>query len=152
MECRVLADKLLDLSKGHANIIADQWYKAISTNSRTRSFHTIPRQKLTNLAISFLENLKKLYVADNLYQEVSNYLDRIGYAEITHNSKIPLTENIYGLVLLRRHVWLHADTQAMFNTSLDLFQAIECINRTILVFDYSICIVTQKYTQLSTKS
>jgi hypothetical protein len=121
----------------------------MSTNSRTPSFHILPKQKLVPLAVSFLDNLKRIYFADNLYQEIMNYLDRCGYAEESFALNIPLVENIYGLIMLRRHIWLYANTLAMFNTSLDLYQAVECINRTILIFDYTIYIVTQKYAELS---
>jgi len=152
MECRILTDKLLDLSKGHAHAIAEDWYKAVSTNSRTPSFHAIPKHKLIHLAVSTLENLKKLYFAENPYQEVFTFLDQIGYAEETFQLKVPLSESVYGLILLRRHIWLYADTQAMFNTSLDMYQVIESLNRTILLFDYAIYIVTQKYTDLFIKS
>jgi len=146
MDYMVFADKLLDLSKGHAGTIAEQWYNAISTNAKTPSFRTVPRQKPIAFAVHLLDNLKKIYFTENPYEEIQDYIEHSRYFTDILNAKVPLAENIYSLVLLRRQIWLYADTQAMFNTALDMYQAIESINRTILLFDYMIFILTGKYT------
>jgi len=148
MQERVIADKLLDLSKNHSKIIAEEWYKAVSKNPRTISFHRIPKESLVPRAEAIIANLKCLYFAENPYQEVLQFMERTGYAEYTHALHIPLHENIYALIMMRRHIWLYADTQAMFNTSLDLWQAVESINRTLLLFDYAITIIAEKYERI----
>jgi hypothetical protein len=147
MEQRVLADKLLDLSQNHAKTIAEQWYSAVTTNPRTSSFRKIPKDRLIAQAESFFANLKRLYFADNPYREMQQFLERTEYVEYTHSLHVPLHENIYALIMMRRHIWLYAETQAMFNTSLDMWQALESINRTLLLFDYALSILAQKYAE-----
>jgi len=147
MEQRVMADKLLDLSQNHGKTIAEQWYKAVTTNPRTSSFRKVPKDKLIAQAEAFFANLKQLYFSENPYREVQQFLERVGYVEYTYSLHIPLHENIYALIMMRRHIWLYAETQAMFNTSLDMWQAVESINRTLLLFDYTICILAQKYAE-----
>ena len=37
----------------------------------------------------------------------------------TSAKEIPLEEAIYALIMMRRHLWLYADFQALFLTALD---------------------------------
>ena len=50
--------------------------------------------------------------------------------------------------MLRRHMWLFADFQAIFTTALDQYKAVESINRTIRLFDHGIYIITKKYGEM----
>ena len=145
MQLRHLADKLLDLSQRHGKTIAEQWYRAVSTNPRIPSFHNIPKDDLISKAEHFYTNLKQLYFSDNPFEEVQQFIERSGYIKYTLSLNIPLHENIYAVIMMRRHIWLFADTQALYNTAVDMWQAMESINRTILLFDYLIYILAQKY-------
>jgi hypothetical protein len=151
MQQRVIADKLLDLSKTYAKNIAQKWYEALSTNVRTTSFRQLPKDIIMAKAESFLTNLKHLYFSENPYTEVKQIMEHTAYAEYTVSYNVPLHENIYSLILLRRHIWLYAETQAIINTSLDMWQALESINRTILLFDYAIVILAQKYVEIENR-
>lgn len=142
-----LADKLLDLSQRHGKTIAEQWYGAVSTNPRIPSFRKIPKDGLITKAEYFYTHLKELYFSENPYWEMQQFLERSGYFEFTRSFEIPLHENIYAIIMMRRHIWLFADTQALFNTALDMWQALESINRTLLLFDYAIFILSQKYSE-----
>jgi len=54
---------------------------------------------------------------------------------------------------MRRHIWLFAELQGrFFNVATDIFQAVENINRTFLLFDYAIYAVTEKYQEMSRKT
>jgi hypothetical protein len=149
---QALIDKLLDLSRNHAGEIAELWHKGVITNPRTSSFCALNRDTLIHQAASLYKNLKQLFFADNPYSEMQNFLDSINFTEYTYQNKIPLAEAIYALILLRRHIWLHAETQAMlYNSPLEMYQALESVNRTILLFDYAIYFVIQRYEELSKK-
>lgn len=152
MEGRVLTDKLLDLSRGHAGKIAEQWYEAVRTNPRLPSMQVLPREQLIVKAMLFYENLKRLYFAENPFDEMFQFLEASGYVEDTMKMNIPLHENVYALIMMRRHIWLYAESQAVYSTSLDLYQALQSINRTILIFDYAIFILTKKYGDLTERN
>ena len=49
------------------------------------------------------------------------------------------------MVLMRRHIWLYAEFQAIFVSAVEHQQAAESLNRTILMFDYAIYVITEKY-------
>jgi hypothetical protein len=149
MTSEALADKLLDLCRNHADKIAELWYKAVSANPRTTSYSGLNKDVLIRQVSSFYENLKQLYFSENPYYEVRRFLDAIHYAEYVYNHGIPLHEAVYAIIIMRRYIWLYAEMQAiLYNTSLEMYQALESVNRTILLFDYAIYIITQWYTEM----
>jgi hypothetical protein len=78
-------------------------------------------------------------------------LDATGYAEDQYSRRIPVAEAIYALILVRRHVWLYAESAALFNTAADMYPTLQSNNRVLLLFDYAIYIVTERYEKLSKK-
>ncbi len=152
MPQRAFADRLLDLADKRGAEIAEHWYKSVSKNPRTPSYHNLPQETIILQATSIYKNLKHLYFADNPYQEVLQLLEKIRFVEEAYAKGILLPEAVYALIMMRRHIWLFAELQAMFITSGDMYQAVESINRTLLVFDYAIYIVTQKYYEINRKT
>jgi hypothetical protein len=61
---------------------------------------------------------------------------------------IPAKETIYALILMRRHIWLYAEFQAIFTSAIDQMQALDTMGRTILLFDYASYEVTKEYQKL----
>ena len=95
---------------------------------------------------SFYKNLKQMYFAKNPYEEVSQFLKRKRYVEVTCAEDIPLQEAIYALILMRRHIWLFSELQGLVSTTaIDMYQMVESINRVVLLFDYAIYTVAQQY-------
>jgi hypothetical protein len=152
MQNRSLIDKLLDLSRKHSSEIAELWHKAVITNPRTASYYSLNKETLVLQAASLYRNLKELFFSENPYSEVENFLASIRYAEYAYEHRVPLSEAVYALILMRRHIWLHAETQSMlYNSPLEMYQTLESVNRTILLFDYAIYIVTQRYDEMCKK-
>jgi hypothetical protein len=94
-------------------------------------------------AIDFYRNLKKLLVPDDRIEFTQKYF--LKYAKKCHEIGIPLHEAIYGLNLMRRHMWLYADFQAIFIDALEHNQAIDSIMRIMLMMDYAVYEITQYY-------
>lgn len=144
-----LADKLLRLAKTHAKEIAEHWYSSVSKNARTPSFHALPKESCISLAELFYRDLENSYFSKNPQEAVSQLLDRIRFAEFVYARNIPLPEVIYALIMMRRHIWLYAEQEAVFVTMLDITQSSECINRVVLLFDYLLYCVSLKYWEMS---
>jgi hypothetical protein len=140
-----LADKLMQFSSSHSNKIAEQWYQALSTNTRTRAYSAMPRDACIRHAECIYKNLEKMYFAENPEIAVIHMLDVDGFVEDHYARSIPLEQVIYAIILLRRHLWLHAEIEALYDGVEDLLQMVENINRVLLVFDYLIFIVSNKY-------
>jgi hypothetical protein len=112
------ADKLLEVTERHADKIAAQWCKAVRTNPHTPWFHARKEDDCTN------------------------------FAEESFRKGVPMEEAIYALIMMRRHIWLYADFQALFVTAVDAHRAVETLNRTIRVFDQGIFVIIKHYREL----
>jgi hypothetical protein len=140
---KAFADKLIEITERHAEEIAEQWCRAVRTNHRTPSYHPIPQEQCQLHAVNFYKNLGRVYFSKRPSRDLYEFFTQ--YAEDRYNEGIPGPEAIYALFMMRRHIWLFADSQAAFVTPMDHLQAIEAINKTIRIFDLGTLFVAQKY-------
>jgi len=105
--------------------------------------------KLVNQGELFYKSLKKLFFDQNIYDVSTAYFSK--FAEDQYYENIPLEEAAYALIMLRRHMWLFAEFNVLFTSSLDQYQAAESINRTVLVTDYGVLAIIKKYEELNKK-
>jgi hypothetical protein len=146
------ADRLMDMCKGHAVEIAELWYKALSTNPKTSSYKLMSKEGAMRHASTFYNNLGEMYFAEDCYKAVEHTLDVDGFVEDFFIRGIPIEEVIYTIVLLRRNIWTFADAQALYDAVIvDMYCALESVNRVILIFDYATYIVAGKYKNFAVK-
>ncbi|HOI75588.1 MAG TPA: hypothetical protein PLO63_15690 [Syntrophales bacterium] len=138
--------KLIALIEKHADPIARAWAKDVCKNSRTASYHDMPEDKLVPLAIRFYDNFRKMFYAEKPAEVSREFFAR--YAEEQYEAHVPLHEAIYALILMRRHIWLYAEFQVIFITAVEQKQAVDSLVRTILMFDYAITFMSQRYQEL----
>ncbi|HNQ18591.1 MAG TPA: hypothetical protein PLW90_06290 [Smithellaceae bacterium] len=144
------ATKLIDLIESKAENIAKQWAADVMKHNRTPSYHSLPKDLVIEQGINFYRLFRQMSLADVPYEEAKNFSWK--YAEEFYQQKIPLHEALYALILMRRHLWLYAEFQGIFMTALEKQQAVESLNRTILMFDYVSYQVTEKYQELTTEA
>ncbi|HPL64146.1 MAG TPA: hypothetical protein PK587_10315 [Syntrophales bacterium] len=144
---KAFAAKLMEVTERHARDIAENWCRDVVRNPRTPSYHGISRDKLTAQAMEFYDNFSRMFLSPKPYREEEQYFTR--YAEFSFRDNIPMHEALYALILMRRHIWLYAQFQAIFTTAVELQQAVESLNHTILLFDYAIYIITRRYQELA---
>ena len=135
--------KLLDVTEQNAEEIAGYWAIDVQKNKRTTHYQNIKKEKLIIYAVDFYRNLRKLLVSDNRIEITLEYFKK--YAKKCHQIGLPLQEAIYGLILMRRHMWLYADFQAIFIDALEHHQAIDSVMRIMLMMDYAVYEITQYY-------
>jgi hypothetical protein len=135
--------KLLDVTEQNAEEIAEYWARDVQKNKRTTHYQNIKKEKLLVYAVDFYNNLRKLLVSDNRFEITREYFKK--YAKKCHEIGLPLQEAIYGLILMRRHMWLYADFQAIFIDALEHNQAIDSIMRIMLMMDYAVYEITEYY-------
>lgn len=138
--------KLIALIEKHADPIARAWTKDLLRSARTASYHEIPEETLIPLAIRFYDNFRQMFYSDRPAETSREFFVR--YAEEQYAAKIPLHEAIYALILMRRHIWLYAEFQVIFITAVEQKQAVDSLVRTILMFDYAITFMSQRYQEL----
>lgn len=140
------ASKLIDLIESKAEGIARQWAADVMKHERTPSYHSLPKDMVIEQGIDFYKLFRRMSLAEIPYEEAKTFSWK--YAEDFYRKKIPLHEAIYALMLMRRHLWLYAEFQGTFVTALEKQQAVESLNRTILMFDYVSYQVIEKYQEL----
>jgi len=141
------ADKLIEITERHTDKMSRRWCESVRTNPRTPSYHSKTPDQCILHAVDFYKNLRRIYFSAKPYTEVNKFFTR--YAEESFREGTPLHEAAYALIMMRRHMWLFADFQAMFVTPLDNQQAVETINKTIRLFDHGLYILIQKYGELN---
>ena len=144
------ATKLIDLIESKAENIAKQWAADVMKHNRTPSYHPLRKDLVIEQGVNFYRLFRQMSLAEIPYEEAKNFSWR--YAEEFYQQKIPLHEALYALILMRRHLWLYAEFQGTFVTALEKQQAVESLNRTILMFDYVSYQVTEKYQQLTVEA
>jgi hypothetical protein len=143
---KAFADKLIDITRHHSDAIAKEWCKAVRSNPRTPSFHSLTKEVCIQDAANFYKNLRWIYYSERPYSQVRRFF--MEYADDKHKTGIPLHESIYALIMMRRHLWLYADFQKPFLTGLTHNQILLTINNTIRIFDHGIYLITQRYWEL----
>jgi hypothetical protein len=140
---KAFAIKLVDLTQKNAETIAKQWAKDVKTNARTYTYHDASEDKIILQAKDFYNNFQMMFFHEAPYELAEEIFEK--YAEERYREGIPLHEAVYALILMRRHMWLYAEFQSMFNTEVEHRQAVESLSRTILMFDYIMYVITRKY-------
>jgi len=143
---RAFTAKLVDLTEKNADKIARQWVKDVRTNWKTYAYHDVSEEKILHEAKEFYGNFQKMFFDESPYDLAREIFGR--YAEEKYREGIPLHEALYALILMRRHMWLYAEFQSLFNNELEHKQAVESLSRTILMFDYIIYAVANTFWKL----
>jgi len=140
------AAKLIDLIELKAENIAKQWAADVMKHNRTPSYSSLPKDRVIERGVEFYRLFRQMSLADIPYEAAKSFSWK--YAKECYREKIPLQEAVYALILLRRNLWLYAEFQGVFVSALEMQQAVESLNRTILMYDYVSYQVIEKYQEL----
>jgi len=146
MTMKAFTAKLVDLTQKNAEEIARQWAKDVKTNAKTFSYHNEPEEKIISQARQFYNNFQLMFFNESPYEQARELFEQ--YAEERYQEGMPLHEALYALILMRRHMWLYAEFQSLFNSEVQHRQAVESLSRTILMFDYIMYAVARKFWKL----
>ncbi len=138
--------KLIDLVEKNAEYIAKQWAKDVQKNSKTPYYHTLPEDKVIPQAIRFYDQFRRIFTSDKPFEAARSFFSV--YAEDRYKDGVPMHEAIYALIMMRRHIWLYAEFQAVFISAVEQKQAVDSVTRTMLMFDYAMYSISQKYQEL----
>ncbi len=143
---REYSSKLIEIAENHAREIAARWYFDVIKNPRTPSYHNLSEEEAVPLAEEFYRHFSTIFLSEKPYEKARPFFSR--YAEDRHRRGIPSSEAIYALSLMRRQIWLYSDYHLTFTTAEERMQAIESLNRMMLIFDYAVHVITSKYEEL----
>lgn len=141
---RMISHKLVKLVEDNADQIARKWCNVVKSHPATPAYHSLSDRECLYQAESIYRRLGHLVDYKTPKEELNQYL--IGFAEKRLDESLPLSDVIYALILMRRHLWLFAEEEAMGEyDALGLHRALEFNNRVILIFDRAIHIAAQRY-------
>jgi hypothetical protein len=146
---KTYAIKYLELAEKHADKIAARWANDVKNNSRTPTYKSLNEEDIVNQCVRFYQNFSKMFLDEKITEDVLRYFR--SYAQDSYAMGIPAKETIYALILMRRHIWLYAEFQAIFTSGISQMQALDTLSRTILLFDYASYEVTKEYQELIKK-
>jgi len=146
---KTYAIKYLELAEKHAEKIAKGWVKDVQNNPKTTTYKNLDEEAIVYQCVRFYQNFSKMFLDEKITEDVLRYFRN--YAQESYALGIPANETIYALILMRRHIWLHAEFQAIFTSAIDQMQALDTLGRTILLFDYAAYEVTKEYQELMNK-
>ena len=138
--------KLLDLMANNSEAMARLWAKDVIQNDKTPYYHRFSEDRIIPQAADFYRRLSSVYTLKDPYQAVKEFMSK--FAEARFREGVPLREAIYAVILMRRHIWLYAEFQAIFITITEQQQALDSQTRTILVFDYVMYALAETYETL----
>lgn len=143
---KTYAIKYLELAEKHADKVAARWLKDVKSNAKTPTYKSLNDEDLIYQCVRFYQNFSKMFLDEKITDDVLRYFR--SYAQESYTMGIPAKETIYALILMRRHIWLYAEFQAIFTSAIDQMQALDTLGRTILLFDYASYEVTKEYQKL----
>jgi hypothetical protein len=143
---KTYAIKYLELAEKHTDKVAARWLKDVKSNAKTPTYKSLNEEDLIYQCVRFYQNFSKMFLDEKISDDVLRYFR--SYAQESYAMGIPAKETIYALILMRRHIWLYAEFQAIFTSAIDQMQALDTLGRTILLFDYASYEVTKEYQKL----
>ena len=146
---KTYAIKYLELAEKHAEKMANAWAKDVQNNAKTPTYKNLDEQRIIYQCVRFYQNFSKMFLDEKITDDVLRYFR--SYAQESYAMGIPAKETIYALILMRRHIWLYAEFQAIFSSGINQRQALDTLGRTILLFDYAAYEVTKEYQELMKK-
>ena len=146
---KTYAIKYLELAEKHAEKITARWAKDVKSNAKTPTYKSLDDEAINYQCVRFYQNFSKMFLDEKITDDVLRYFR--SYAQESYAMGIPAKETIYALILMRRHIWLYAEFQAIFSSGINQRQALDTLGRTILLFDYAAYEVTKEYQELMKK-
>ncbi len=126
--------KLLDLMTNKSEAMAAMWARDVIRNHKTLFYHRYKEDEVILQAADFYKELSGGYPLKNPYPKSYTFMP--SYAQKRFEEGVPLHEVLYAIILMRCHIWLYAEFQAIFITITEQHQALDKQTRTILIFDY----------------
>ncbi|MGC9975353.1 MAG: hypothetical protein ABSC57_01355 [Syntrophales bacterium] len=133
---KVLSRKLVELVETNADKLTNCWLKDVKKHPGTVTYHTYDEKQLYQRAFRVYSQFGKWMSNETAKKDIENIYTALGKQR--RQEGFALSEVIQALIITRRHIWLLVGSAGLLDTALDLHQAIDLINRSVLFFDRAI--------------
>ncbi|MCD4772750.1 MAG: NUDIX domain-containing protein [Bacteroidales bacterium] len=132
-EINLLSNKLIEMIEKNTKSIAELWLLDISSNKSTPHYHLFDKQKLLERSQIVISQLSKWLSMDYNKHDIRNFYKQLGNER--RKEDFALSEVISSLSLIRKHIWEFALSRGIWNTTIDIYIALELGRRMMLFFD-----------------
>jgi len=133
---QLLSRKLVELVERNADNLTKRWLADVKKHPGTKTYHTYDEKKLYQRAFTVYSQFDKWMSQETTTEDIKKIYIALGKQR--REEGFALSEVIQALTITRRHIWLLVRSEGFLDTALDLYQAIDLINRSVLFFDRAI--------------
>lgn len=139
----MIALKLVRLIEKHADELAQGLIQSVTQHPQTQIFcKNIPREELRDRAYEIYKHLTA-WLTEKTDDEIRQKYFALG--ERRAEQQIPLHEVIFALLLVKENLWRGVKQSGVGDTAIELFQALELVDRVNQFFDKLIYYVAVGY-------
>jgi hypothetical protein len=139
----VISRKIVDLLERNAAPLSERWIEIVRTHESTPTYHTYDEEKLYERAYSVYSQLGRWLSAETSKEDVRRVYTALGRQR--RQEGFGLSELLQALLITRRVLWFKIESEGLLDTALDLNQALDLHNRTVLFFDRAMVYAAQGY-------
>jgi len=139
----LLSQKLVELIENDADKLTKMWLEDVQKRPETPTYHTFDPNELYHRAHRVYSQLGKWISHETNKEEIAAYYTAMGAQR--RKEGFALSEVIQALIITRRYVWLKVLSEGLLDTALDMYKALDLINRVILFFDRAIYYTAKGY-------
>jgi hypothetical protein len=135
---------LLQLIEDNADELTRRMCKDLVSRDETKGYRILSDDKLYERVHDVYSKLGSWLGTDkHTTGEVKKVYTELGKKR--YREGIPLHEVVLAFMLIKRHLWLYVQEQQFFDSTYELYQALELNNKVVLFFDRVIYLVTMGY-------
>ena len=128
----MISQRLVEMIETHAEELTKRWLKEVRQSEATAGYHSLPEDTLCKRAFDVYAHLGR-WVGEGRPEEVERTFTALG-RERFHEG-LRLSEVIEALAMTKYQLWAYIRDNGLFNSALELYQALELYNRVALFFD-----------------
>ncbi|MEN6465255.1 MAG: hypothetical protein ABFD62_08745 [Syntrophaceae bacterium] len=133
---RILSKNLVDLIKRNTDTLTKRVMEDINKHPGAKTYRALGEAKLHSRVFEVYREFNLWMLDESTKEDIEKVYVALGRQR--KEEGFALSEVIQALIIARRHIWLLVDSEGFLDTALELRNAIDLVNRSILFFDRAI--------------
>lgn len=133
---RMLSKNLVDLIHRNTDTLTRRVMADIKKHPGAATYRVLDEAKLYSRVFEVYNEFNHWMLEETDKEAIERVYTALGRQR--REEGFTLSEVIQALIISRRHIWLLVDSEGFLDTALDLRNAIDLVNRSILFFDRAI--------------
>ncbi len=139
----MIYSKLVKLIEDNQEELTKRSYNELLSREETTRYRGVPKDILLERITDVYSRLVSWLNKEKRAGDLRKYYSDLGKRRF--NEGIPLSEVVLAFMLFKRHLWLFVMEKQFFDSTYELYQALELNNKVVLFFDRIIYFATLGY-------